>query len=52
VHSVQTLLASLATSPKNRVRPVAKGQVLPAFDLVTTPTPPQRRTLELLGVRL
>ena len=52
VHSFQTLLADLATIAKNRVQPMAKGDALPAFDLVTTPTPPQRRAFELLGVRL
>jgi transposase len=52
VHSFQTLLADLATIAKNRVQPMAKGEALPAFDLVTTPTPPQRRAFELLGVRL
>ena len=52
MHSFQTLLADLATIAKNRVQPMAKGEALPAFDLVTTPTPPQRRAFELLGVRL
>lgn len=52
VHSFQTLLADLATIARNRVQPMAKGEALPAFDLVTTPTPPQRRAFELLGVRL
>jgi len=52
VHSFQTLLADLATIAKNRVQPMAKGEALPAFDLVTTPTPPQRRAFKLLGVRL
>jgi len=52
VHSFQTLLADLATIAKNSVQPMAKGEPLPAFDVVTTPTPPQRRALELLGVRL
>lgn len=52
VHSFQTLLADLATVAKNRMQPMAKGQALPAFDIVTTPTPPQRRAFELLAVRL
>jgi transposase len=52
VHSFQTLLADLATIAKNRVQPMAKGEALPAFDIVTTPTPTQRRAFELLGVRL
>jgi hypothetical protein len=47
VHSLATLLEDLATIAANRVQP-ADG--LPAFTVITTPTPLQRRALELLGV--
>jgi Transposase DDE domain len=49
-HSFQTLLADLATLTKNRVQPKAAGSL--PFDMLTTPTPLQRRALELLGVSL
>lgn len=48
VHSFRTLLTDLATLTKNRVQPKAPGT--PAFDMLTTPTPLQRRTFELLSV--
>jgi transposase len=48
VHSFQTLLKDLATVAKNRVRPTAEG--LPDFDMITTPTPVQKRAFDLLGV--
>ena len=46
VHSFQTLLCDLATIVKNQVR----SKTVPAatFDMTTTPTPPQRRALDLL----
>jgi hypothetical protein len=47
VHSLATLLEDLATIAANRVQP-AGG--LPPFTVITTPTPLQRRALELLGV--
>ena len=47
VHSFATLLEDLATIAANRVQP-AGG--LPAFTVITTPTPLQRRAFELLGV--
>jgi hypothetical protein len=47
VHSFKSLLADLATIAANRVQPDAD---LPAFTVVTTPTPLQRRAFELLGV--
>jgi len=47
VHSLATLLADLATIAANRIQP---AQGLPGFTLITTPTPVQRRALELLGV--
>jgi hypothetical protein len=47
VHSFKSLLADLATIAANRVQPDAD---VPAFTVVTTPTPLQRRAFELLGV--
>jgi hypothetical protein len=47
VHSFATLLADLATIAASRIQP-AGG--LPAFTLITTPTPVQRQAFELLGV--
>ncbi|MCG2794569.1 MAG: transposase, partial [Actinomycetia bacterium] len=54
VHSFQSLLADLSTIAKNRVRPIApSGESMAVeFDLVTSPTPLQRRAFELLGVPL
>jgi hypothetical protein len=50
VHSFQTILADLATIVRNRMCPRdARGAV---FELTTTPTPVQRRALDLLGVSL
>jgi hypothetical protein len=46
VHSLATLLEDLATIAASRVQP-ASG--LPAFTVITTPTPLQRRAFELLG---
>lgn len=48
VHSFATLLADLATIAVNRVQP--NDPDLPAFTVITTPTPLQRRAFELLGV--
>jgi len=48
VHSFQSLLADLATIAANRITPSEPG--LDSFTLVTTPTPVQRRALDLLGV--
>jgi len=48
VHSFQSLLADLATIAANKITPTAPN--VPGFTLVTTPTPVQRRALELLGV--
>jgi transposase len=46
-HSFRTLLAELATIVRNTCRtPLAPS---PTFDLLTVPTPLQRRALELLG---
>jgi transposase len=49
VHSFRTLLADLATIVKNTVQPTGGA---PSFDMLTTPTPLQKRALELLAVRL
>jgi len=49
VQSFQSLLADLATIVKNRVQP---RDAAAAFDIITTPTPLQRRALQLLHVRL
>jgi hypothetical protein len=48
VHSFGSLLADLATICLNTIQPA--DPALPGFQLVTTPTPVQRRALELLGV--
>lgn len=48
VHSFKSLLADLATVAANRIQPADAG--LPAFAMITTPTPLQRRAFELLGV--
>ena len=50
VHSFQTLLSDLATIVINRVQP--KDAAIPAFDIITTPTPLQQRVFDLLGVPL
>jgi hypothetical protein len=47
VHSFATLLEDLATIAASRIQP-ADG--LPAFTVITTPTPVQRQALQLLGV--
>jgi hypothetical protein len=54
VHSFQTLLKDLATLAKNRIRPTPVQSESPSsadFDVLTTPTPLQRRAFKLLGVR-
>src|SRR6266487_844878 len=48
VHSLDSLLADLATICLNQIQPA--DPTLPAFCLVTTPTQPQRQALDLLGV--
>jgi transposase len=48
VHSFRTLLTDLATLAKNLVRTSGSHQ----FYVLTQPTAPQRRALDLLGVRL
>jgi len=48
VHSFSTLLTDLATICLNTIAPA--DPALPGFRLVTTPTPLQRRALDLLGV--
>src|ERR1700741_5557819 len=47
VHSFTSLLADLATICANHIHP---PEELPAFTILTTPTPLQRRALELLGI--
>ena len=48
VHSFTSLLADLATICLNQIQPA--DPALPAFRLITTPTPLQRHALTLLGV--
>ena len=48
VHSFASQLADLATICLNTIAPA--GPAVPGFRLVTTPTPLQRRALDLLGV--
>src|SRR5216683_982465 len=48
VHSLGSLLTDLATICLNQVQPA--DPALPAFRLITTPTPIQRHALELLGI--
>ena len=48
VHSFQTLLSDLATIVSNRVQP--KDASMPAFDIITIPTPLQQRVFDLLHV--
>lgn len=50
VHSFATLLRDLATVAKNRVLPKAADAT--PFDMITKPTPHQRRALDLLTVHL
>lgn len=54
VHSFQSLLADLSTIARNRVRSIDPSGESSAveFDLLTTPTPLQRKAFELLGVPL
>ena len=47
MHSLRSLLADLGTICANRIQPAAG---LPAFTLITTPTPIQRRAFDLLGL--
>jgi len=47
VHSLATLLDDLATIAASTIQPAAG---LPAFTIITTPTPVQRHALELLGI--
>ena len=47
VHSFTSLLADLATLCSNHIQP---ADDMPAFTKLTTPTAPQRRAFELLGV--
>ena len=47
VHSFTSLLADLATICANQIQPTDH---MPAFTMLTTPTPLQRQAFELLGV--
>jgi hypothetical protein len=47
VHSFTSLLADLATVCANHIQPAGD---MPAITKITTPTAPQRRAFELLGV--
>jgi hypothetical protein len=47
VHSFTSLLADLATVCANQIQP---AHDMPAFTMITSPTPLQRRAFELLGV--
>ena len=47
VHSFATLLDDLATIAANRIQPAGN---LPAFTVITTPTPVQHQALEMLSV--
>ena len=47
VHSFTSLLADLATICPNHIQP---ADALPAFTMITTPTPLQRQAFDLLGV--
>ena len=47
VHSFTSLLADLATICANHIQP---AHDMPAFTMITTPTPLQQRALQLLGV--
>ena len=48
VHSFQTLLGDLATLAKNWIQPTDKN--IPAFEMLTQPTPIQQRAFDLLSV--
>ncbi len=48
VHSFDTLLGDLATICLNQIQPA--DPALPGFQLITTPTPLQRRAFDLLSV--
>ena len=47
MHSSTSLLADLATICANHIQP---AHDMPAFTMITTPTPLQRRAFELLGI--
>ena len=47
VHSFTSLIADLGTICANHIQP---ADDMPAFTMITTPTPVQRRAFELLGV--
>ena len=47
VHSFTSLLADLATICANHIHPIGD---MPAFTMLTSPTPPQRQAFDLLTV--
>jgi transposase len=47
-HSLATLLADLATVVRNTCRTPNAGEKAPTFQILTTPTPQQRRALKLI----
>ena len=47
VHSFTSLLTDLATICANHIQPTGD---MPAFTIITTPTPLQRQAFELLGI--
>jgi hypothetical protein len=48
-HSLRTLIAELATLVRNTCRTPGDLQHPATFDILTTPTPLQRRAFELIG---
>ena len=49
VHSFQTLMRELQTIVRNTCRTPGDSEDAPTFQLTTTPTPKQKRALDLLG---
>ena len=47
MHSFTSLLADLATICANQIQPT---EDMPAFTMITSPTPLQRRAFELLAI--
>ena len=54
VHSFRSLLKDLATLAKNQLRSpaISKTETTTEFEMLTTPTPLQRRAFELLEIRI
>ncbi len=49
VHSFQTLMATLGGIVRNTCRTPSGGADAPTFEITTTPSPQQKRALELIG---